>query len=62
MNRWQAIRIGAGRVARLTLALRLCLNSVIAIWVASSHGTQHPGHGISPSLLLSLHRAEEGRP
>ena len=40
-------------------ALISLIQAMLALWVAASHTTttqtSHPGHGISPSLLLSLH-------
>ena len=45
-------------------ALLSLLHAILAIWVAASHTAQaqasHPGHGLSPSLLLSLHHYGEG--
>ena len=44
------------------------INTVMAIWVATfqtaqAHSTEarHPGHGISPSLLLTVRDGGEGR-
>ena len=52
-----AIALGMAALIALANALRLGLTRIVG-----AAGPALDGHGQSPSLLLSLHRAEEARP